>query len=71
MWFDVEIAFACSCSHVLLTQGITLASTVRRRPNAFNLWHQLQVAQRMHREDVVGLDVAEQPCLSEVSVRGV
>ena len=33
-----------------------MASTVRRRPNAFNLWHQLTLAKKMNRESVAGLD---------------
>lgn len=41
---------------VFVDSGITLGSTVRRRPNCFNLLRQLNMLERMGRVDVGSLE---------------
>ena len=44
-----------------------MASSVRRKPNAFNLWSQLQLAKRMQRESVTGLEAVSSSCGSTIN----
>ena len=36
------------------------SAAVRRKPNCFNLYYQMQISRRMNRESITGFDV---PCL--------